>query len=188
MLGPRIAGERVRLEPPNEEMLSTFISWFTDPDVTRYLGRIVPPSMPEEREWFEKVCRSDSDLIWAVHLGDKLIGTTGIHGINWKDRRANTGNLIGAKEEWGRGYGSEVVALRTRFAFEQLGLEKLMTEAFAENRASIRALEKAGYRQCGVHRRHIYRHGRWHDMWLAEVLRDEWATPPAEAGPPTGGR
>jgi Acetyltransferases, including N-acetylases of ribosomal proteins len=174
MFGPVLEGERVRLAPVTEEMLPTFIGWFADTDVTRYLGRVLPPSLPEEKDWFAGMCRSDRDVLWAVLAGEKLIGITGIHAIDWKNRHAATGNLIGEKSEWGKGYGSEVVRLRTRFAFEQLGLEKLMTEVFAENTASIRALEKAGYRPCGVRRRHAYRHGRWHDMWLAEVLRDEW--------------
>ena len=45
---------------------------------------------------------------------------------------------------------------------------------FAENIGSRRALEKAGYRQYGLARREEFRHNKWHDMWLAEVLRDEW--------------
>ena len=47
-----------------------------------------------------------------------------------------------------------------------------------DNIGSRRCLEKAGYRQYGVARRHIFRAGKWHDMWLADVLRDEWLAPP----------
>ena len=75
---------------------------------------------------------------------------------------------------WRKGYGSEAAVLRTRYAFEMLGLEKLKTEVFAENIASRRVLEKAGYQTVGLQRREVFRHGRWHDLWLGEVLRDDW--------------
>ena len=107
-------------------------------------------------------------------VDDRLIGTTGIHSIDWPNRNAVTGNLIGAKDLWGKGYGSETVAVRTRYAFELLGLEKLKTLVLAENLASRRALEKSGYQQCGLQRREEWRRGAWHDVWLGEVLRDDW--------------
>jgi len=174
MLGPILQGERVRMIPPTPEMLPTFIRWLSDTDVNRYLGLGTPPSLAEEQEWYDRTARSKDDLVWAIMLGDKLIGTSGIHRIDWRNRRAITGVLLGEKEEWGKGYATEAHALRTRYAFDELGLEKLMTEAFMENRGSIRALEKTGYRQYGTTRHHIFRHGRWHDFWLAELLRDEW--------------
>lgn len=179
MFGPNIVGERVRLGPPDATMIPAFLRWMADPEVIRYLTPTFPPSEAMEQEWLDRMARDENQVLWAVwatdgEAGDRLIGTTGIHRLNWRDRRAVTGNLIGEKAEWGKGYGSEVVRLRTRYAFEMLGLEKVMTEAFQENRGSIRALEKAGYRQCGTLRRHIYRHGRWHDFWLAELLREEW--------------
>ena len=64
--------------------------------------------------------------------------------------------------------------LRTAYAFEQLGLEKVFTAAFVGNTASRRAMERVGYREVGVHRRHFFRHGRWHDLWVAELLREDW--------------
>ncbi|MDQ2829812.1 MAG: GNAT family N-acetyltransferase [Chloroflexota bacterium] len=42
------------------------------------------------------------------------------------------------------------------------------------NEASRRALQRAGYRTVGRLRRHIYLEGAFHDVWLGEVVRDEW--------------
>lgn len=174
MFGPVIEGERIRLVPVTPEMLPNYVRWFADPEVTRYMGVTCPFSLKQEEEWYERIAASENDVLWAILVADRHIGSTGIHRINWKDRRAITGNLIGDKSEWGKGYGSEVVRLRTRYAFMELGLEKVETEAFMENIGSRRCLEKAGYRQYGTARRHTFRHGRWHDMWLADLLRDEW--------------
>ena len=188
MFGPIIEGERVRLGPPDETMLPAFCRWFADTEVTRYLTLRFPPSPKMEEEWFDRFARSREDILWAIFAEDHLIGTLGIHGINWPNRNAMTGTLIGEKSQWRKGYASEALRLRTHFAFVELGLEKLTTKVFVENTGSRRALEKAGYRQYGLARRDEFRHGRWHDMWLGEVLRDEWdasnaaGTVPAQEG------
>jgi RimJ/RimL family protein N-acetyltransferase len=66
-----------------------------------------------------------------------------------------------------------VARLRTSFAFTQLGFEKVMTEIYVGNEASIRMVQKLGFRQAGVLRRHRFVDGAWQDLWLGEMLRDE---------------
>ena len=75
---------------------------------------------------------------------------------------------------WGKGVASEAMALRTRFAFRELNLHKVRSRAFMDNEASKRALQKAGYREVGILREEFYRDGRWHDVWMSEVLRADW--------------
>ena len=72
-------------------------------------------------------------------------------------------------------YATEAVALATSYAFLELALQKVWAEVTAPNKASRRALEHNGYRQCAVFRRDRYVEGRWHDLWVGEILRDEWA-------------
>lgn len=177
MFGPILDGARVRLTPATPDMLPAFCRWFADPDVTRYMTLHYPPSPAMEQEWFDQTGRSETDVHWAVVLpdqADKLIGAVGIHAISWRNRRAVTGTVFGDKSEWGKGYASEAIRLRTEWAFGQMGLEKLTTKVFVENVASRRALEKAGYRTVGIARRDEWWGGKWHDLWLGEVLRDEW--------------
>jgi RimJ/RimL family protein N-acetyltransferase len=174
MFGPVIVGERITLAPLTTEMLSEYVRWFADTEVTRYLGVTNCPTLAMEQKWFEEMATSSTDIVWAVLVEDRHIGSTGIHQINWRHQRAITGNVIGDKSEWGKGYGSEAVRLRTEYAFTQTTLGKLETEAFTDNICSRRCLEKAGYRQYGIARRHVFREGKWHDMWLADLLREEW--------------
>ncbi|MDB5058931.1 MAG: hypothetical protein JWO59_2403 [Chloroflexi bacterium] len=53
-------------------------------------------------------------------------------------------------------------------------LLKVLTEIIDANEASKRAALRVGYRECGRLRRHLFREGTWWDVWLGEVLRDEW--------------
>lgn len=176
MLGPILEGERVRLEPPRAEHLPTFLRWFADPEVTRYLLRRYPLSERQEAAWLEAMSTSEVDIVWAVTRkpDGRLIGVSGIHRIDWQHRHAWPEILIGERSEWGKGYASEALTLVTGHAFRELGLEKVLASIYSGNDASIGMAERVGFRRCGLLRRHAYFDGAWHDEWLGETLRDEW--------------
>jgi RimJ/RimL family protein N-acetyltransferase len=174
MLGPTLVGRSITLGPLAVEHLPNYCRWFADPEVSRYLPRDNPPSLREEQEWFEPIVAADSEVVWGLFAEDQHIGSIGLHQINWRDRRALTGTMIGEKGWWGRGIATEAMQLRTRYAFEELGLEKLITNVDEGNLASRRALERVGYRTVGVYRRHRFRGGVWADVWIGELLRADW--------------
>ena len=176
MFGPVIEGERVRLEPPRPEYAAAFQRWFADMEVTRYLRQRHPPTLRQEEESLEKAAEDPHRVLWAIVLkeGGKLIGGTLLEKIDWRNRDAESGIMIGDKSEWRRGYASEVMRLRTEYAFMELGLRKVWTGVEMANEGSRRALEKAGYRQCGLLRRHVFVNGQWLDVWLAEIHREDW--------------
>ena len=126
MLGPILEGERVRLEPPRPEYLPVYQRWFADMEVTRYLLYRFPFTAKAEEEWLEQVGKDPHQVMWAIVLrhNGKLIGNTSIEKIDWRNRRGETGIVIGEKEEWGKGCAGESMRLRTRYGFRELGLEK----------------------------------------------------------------
>jgi RimJ/RimL family protein N-acetyltransferase len=176
LLGPILEGERIRLEPSRADWLPDYISWFADMRVTRYLLLRTPMSLKQEEEWFEATSKDRNTVHWAITLDGQPIGVTGIHNIDWISRGAMTGTLIGLPSEWGKGYATEAVRLRTAFAFRELNLERLETFSFAPNAGMHKALERAGYRRIGTRTRSMFREGSWHDTILFELLRSDWET------------
>jgi diamine N-acetyltransferase len=174
VFGPVLKGAKVTLRPPIEGDAAKFIEWFADQEVTRYIAVIFPLSLELEDDTIKKMGEAKDTVWWAVEAEGRTIGGTGIHRIDWINARATTGTLIGDKAAWRKGYGSEVMRLRTEYAFRQLNLHKLSSGAFVDNEPSRRALVKAGYREVGIEREHLWREGRWHDHWLCEVLRSDW--------------
>jgi RimJ/RimL family protein N-acetyltransferase len=177
MFGPTLVGSKVTLAPLGPEHLESYCRWFADPEVTRFLKLQSPPTLAEEHEWFARTAASQVDLVWGIFGPEgQHLGSTGIRRIDWRNRRAITGIVIGERSWWGRGIASAAHALRTRYAFDELNLEKLVTTVMEGNTASRRALERVGYRTVGVHRRHEFRQGRWLDTWVGELLREEWSS------------
>jgi RimJ/RimL family protein N-acetyltransferase len=169
-----LRGEKVTLRPARENDAEHFVRWFADMEVTRFLARRMAISIQQEQEFLKKIGESKDDVWWVIEVADQPIGATGIHSINWLDANGTTGIVIGEKGSWGKGYATEAMRLRTRYAFRELNLHKLVTEVDAENDASRKALERNGYRTVGVRREQTFREGTWHDRWVAEVLRADW--------------
>ena len=105
---------------------------------------------------------SKDDVVWAVlDENETPISVSGIHAIDWIGRNGRTGTVLGDRSVWGKGYGTDVMRTRTRWAFEDLGLHRLQSECYVENAASKRCLEKTGLppssarraSACGVTRR-----------------------------------
>ena len=176
MLGPVLEGKLVTLAPLDRANLENYCRWSNDRQCIRYLLIQHPLTIEQEQTWFERIAGAPDEIVWEIRREGRHIGSIGLHRIDWRNQRATGGIWIGESSAHGKGFGSEAMALRTRYAFHDLGLHKVMTSSLVANVASRRAALSAGYRECGCLRRHLYRDGQWHDEWLGEVLRDEWET------------
>ena len=73
----------------------------------------------------------------------------------------------------GRGVAAKALRLGATWGLRQLGLQRVFAEAAADNRASIRAIEKAGFQREGVLRAHCKTRARRHDcVMFSLLLRD----------------
>lgn len=166
-------GEKVRLVPLDKgRHMENALRWFNDPDVTELtLTGDFPLSRTAEEAWFDRVGAEMSsrpeEVVFAVEtLTGEHIGSAGIHRIDWRHGSALTGTVIGAPEARGRGYGTDAARVRTRYAFEVLGLRLLLSEVFVENAASLRMLAAVGYREVGRIPRRYWRRGAYRDVAL----------------------
>ncbi|MFO0909497.1 MAG: GNAT family protein [Isosphaeraceae bacterium] len=169
-----LRGDRIRLVPSEPGIhLDNAVRWFNDPEVTRFAAQITGVTRLAEERFFERMATSpESDLHWAI-LAEGLghIGFVGLHQINWPLRSATGGILIGDRNAWGQGYASEAVQVRTRFAFDQLGLHRI--EGHTVNPAMRRVYEKTGYSAEGIARQKLWREGRWNDVYLYAILESD---------------
>jgi len=81
-------------------------------------------------------------------------------------------------EARGRGVGSRALRLGAKWATIELGLQRVYAEAAAENIASVRAIERAGFQREGLLRAHCKTHGRRHDCVMFSVVPSDFGTDP----------
>ena len=174
-------GALVRLVPLDPERhLDNAVRWLNDGVVTRYLKvGDFPITRLAEREWMERRCKAgDSDVTFAVEtlLEGRHLGFSGLHRISWRDGTAVTGTLLGEPGEWGKGYGVDAARVRTRYAFEVLGLRLLVSTVLAGNDRSLGMLKRVGYRESGRLPRHRWKRGEFVDEILLALDRESWTS------------
>jgi RimJ/RimL family protein N-acetyltransferase len=171
-------GEKVELGPVQREYLPRYVEWLNDWETGRYLVPGVPTlfNLEDETDWFERRRKDHDNFVFAIlTLAEhKLIGNCGLHQVDWKNRTGVFGIVIGDKDYWSRGYGTDAVRTLLRFAFEQLGLNRVELEVYDYNPRAVHAYEKAGFRRDGIRRQALYRDGTFHDIYLMSILRQEW--------------
>ncbi len=177
-------GEKVRLVPLDRERhFENAVRWLNDSDVTRWMHMgDFPLTRMAEEEYFARIMKQNpleqnvSDVSFAIETReDEHIGFTGLHEIQFRHGTASTGTVIGRAQLWGRGYGSDAIRVRTRYAFVTLGLRLLLTHVMAENARSHKALLKCGYREVGRIPARVWKGGAYRDVIQLALYRDDWS-------------
>jgi RimJ/RimL family protein N-acetyltransferase len=105
---------------------------------------------------------------------DELVGVTGLVDVD--DTEAELGFWIG-KPYWNRGYATAAARRTLRFAFEEIGLQRVFARPLVRNAPSRRVLEKLGFqfRQTETHE-----HPKWSEadrVARYRIDRERWAAP-----------
>lgn len=152
----RIETERLLIRrPTTADAEAMFSRYASDPDVTRYLSWPRQTSVDGVREFLAL-----SDAEWqrwpaGPYLVLDRFDHTVLGGAGFffeTPLRANTGYAL-ARDAWGRGIATETLAATVALC-PSIGVVRLQALAHAEHRASHRVLEKCGFVNEGVLRKH----------------------------------
>ena len=173
-------GDKVRLVPLDKERhFENTVRWVNDPEITwRTLVGDFPLTRLAEHEYFDRAGRGDSDISFAVETlteDEEHIGLVGLHDINYRHGSASLGLIIGRRQLWGRGFGTDIAAVATRYAFEVAGLRLVLAEVMADNVASYKAILKAGFTEVGRIPHRYWKRGAYRDNILLAAYRDDRA-------------
>ncbi|MFN3309971.1 MAG: GNAT family N-acetyltransferase, partial [Anaerolineales bacterium] len=149
-----------------------------DFDIARMVSSIPHPYEEEmATEWIrghESQLNSQTALHYAIvrqadHL---LIGAIGL-AFDWQNRSAELGYWIG-KPYWNQGYATEAAQAVLKFAFGELGLNRVEAQHITKNPASGKVMQKLGMTYEGTLRQAIYLFGNFEDAALYSILRREF--------------
>jgi ribosomal-protein-alanine N-acetyltransferase len=124
------------------------------------------------REWK----RGQSFVLYVSPREDerRIIGRIALGGIlRGAFQNAYLGYWIDAEQQ-GRGLMTEAVRATTGFAFGAAALHRVQAAVMPSNRASLRVLEKVGYRREGSAARYLCIAGAWEDHVLFAITTEEW--------------
>jgi len=175
-----ISGKIIRLEEFTDKHLHDpkYYFWLQDKDVVETIGRpeyltSIPFCIVED--YVMNVKSSNNAYFFALYLKEKnrFIGTVKIGSIDWQNRTADVGILIGEKQYWGKGIAKDAVLTASIYAFEKLGMRKLTGGCLSKNIAMHRCFERLGFKKEAVLRKKVPFKGTFVDHNLYGVFKDE---------------
>ncbi|MBK6313047.1 MAG: GNAT family N-acetyltransferase [Blastocatellia bacterium] len=117
------------------------------------------------------VGRQNPVTFFAMATVEEAVGGIGVSlGSDVHRLTAELGYWL-AEPFWGRGIVSEAIAAFTEYTFDRFGLVRIHAEPYANNLASCRVLEKAGYIAEGRMRSSAIKDGVLVDQWMYAAVR-----------------
>jgi RimJ/RimL family protein N-acetyltransferase len=172
--------DRVKLRAIEPGDWETFWAWNHDDEMTRNLDWVwFPQSREAVRIWAEEASRKrpeNDEFHWVIESRDgAVVGSIATHDCN---RRCGTfGYGINVLSTHRRnGYASDAIRVVLRYAFEELGYQKVTVEVLAFNEASISLHQRLGFQSEGRLRRMIFTGGQYFDLLMFGMTKEEFAT------------
>jgi len=171
-------GEKVRLRAIQREDLETLCRF--NNDVAVELAGGGDPPYPQSLARLQAEFDADASkggrdgMGFAIEANETFIGQCALFRVDEVSQTAELGITIGDPDYWGRGYGREAIRLLLDYGFRLRNLRKIWLHVHAANERAIRAYIACGFVEEGRQRQHIWSNGRYDDLVLMGVLRDEW--------------
>ena len=172
----RIVEDRIVLKLLSPEAISqAYVDWMQDEEVTQFLeSRWKTYTLDRLKDYVGTINDDINNFLFGIFLKEngEHMGNIKIGDINQIHRFGYVGLLIGNRNMWGNGYGTEAIKLATQYAFQELNLNKLIAGIYADNKSSYNAFIKAGYGKAGTFKNHRFYKGKYVDEILVEKLNE----------------
>ena len=156
-----IFGKRIKLRAIEEKDCSLMQTWANDPYIQRMLGGWhFPVSSQDQNKWIASLNCNSLNQRFIIELIEtkKIIGYSNLVSIDWKNRNAFTGLLIGDSNYRNQGLGSESVMTLMKYAFDELGMHNLDTDIIEYNSPSLKTyVDKCGWTIQGTKKNWYFR-------------------------------
>jgi RimJ/RimL family protein N-acetyltransferase len=168
--------QRLILRPWAEADIPELVRLIGAREVAATTLRIPHPYREEHAREFLRIVEKEDEQRLSIRLrnNERLCGGVGLHPTA-AHQHAELGYWLGVPF-WGHGYATEAAHAVVRHAFEHLKLNRIFASHFDGNVASARVLQKLGMRHEGCLRQHILKWGKFIDLQLYAILRQEFIT------------
>jgi ribosomal-protein-alanine N-acetyltransferase len=174
-------GDKILLREFGEIHLrdDAYLTWLRDLKVVETINRleyVMPIRFEAVEAYVRSLWDSPTDAFFAISLrdSDRFIGTQRLAHIDWRTGTADVGIMIGERAFWNQGLAKDAVSVSCRYAFENLGLRRLIAGTAESNVAMRRCFERLGFKEEGRLRSHVLQGGKFVDRVLYGLFPEEF--------------
>tara|TARA_B100000795_G_C22773004_1_gene428723 strand:- start:282 stop:851 length:570 start_codon:yes stop_codon:yes gene_type:complete len=128
-----------------------YLDWLNNEKINRYLETRWEKQTEKKIKTFIRGMEVANDsILYGIIFQNIHVGNIKIGPIDWNHNNAEIGYFIGSANYTGKGLATEALGRVTKFAFEDLGLNKCLAGSYSGNVNSIKVLQKVGFTLEGV--------------------------------------
>lgn len=126
--------------------------------------------------WYNNYLDSRSNNIRCsiVNEDDIVVGLISILSIDYINQTGVLNVMIGDSNNYNKGIGSFAIKKIIEHAFNNLNLRRIELEALESNTRARHVYEKIGFIKEGVKRKAVYKNGKFVDVVMYAILKDEF--------------
>ncbi|NOU59516.1 GNAT family N-acetyltransferase [Marinifilum caeruleilacunae] len=173
--------ERLRLEKLEMKHAESFYQYRSDAETNKYQGWI-PYAMEDCKHFIKnRIAKEFNEMgTWfqfAILSQDTnaMIGDLGVHFIDGDMQQVEIGCTLN-KQYHCKGYASEATKAVIDYLFTKLKKHRITASVDPDNTASIKLMEKLGFRKEAHFKQSILMNGVWVDDVIYAILGSEWIT------------
>ncbi len=171
-----ITGEKITLRPVEKTDITIFRQWRNDLEIKQNaILHPFPITAEMEESWYQKIANDTSNktIFFTIveNQSNKVIGFTQFLNINWVNRNAYFGIIIGDKSTQRKGYGKETTKLMIDYGFKILNFHKILLEVVSNNLAAIKLYEDIGFKQEGILKEDVFINNKYHDVLILSLFK-----------------
>lgn len=176
---PRLETPRLILRRLEMRDAPDLFDYSRDPQVAKHVLWDAQTSVSEARAYVRYMLRryrAGEPASWGIEEKEtgRVVGTIGYMWYQRDNNACEVGYSL-ARRRWNRGYMTEALAEVLRFSFEELGVHRVEAQHEVENAASGAVMRKCGMQKEGTLRGRLYNKGRYVDVDLYAMLREDYA-------------
>ena len=171
-----IDGEKLYLRLLQKEDVEEFYTWYSDAQITRFVG-MKPLSQDRAKTLFYYLLNDPNGIYFGIVKKDdgKIIGYIFLARIFKSHKIAREfGIIIGDKNQWGQGYGSEATELILDYGFQHLNLHRIQLLVLDFNERALHMYRKLGFIEEGIQREARIVDDKWDNVIMMSLLEHEF--------------
>ena len=173
-----LSSDRLLLRPVNKSDAEAIFKYRSDAVTNQYQGWI-PKTIDDAHHFVSKVAPElnvyDTWFQFAIVLKEtgELVGDIGIHFLDEENYQAEIGCTL-AKSQHGKGIANEALKTTIDYLFGDLKKHRISCSIDPDNIASIKMIERLGFRKEAHFKQSLLIDGEWVDDIVYALLKSEW--------------
>ncbi|MCB5249628.1 MAG: GNAT family protein [Candidatus Cloacimonadales bacterium] len=174
-----LVGEKCYLSPLSTEDAHLYTEWLNDYYITLNLGGVGQMLSLEVEKKILEGFQECNNYIFAIvdRESNKLIGSCGLHDVNFINGTAEVGINIGDKNYWNRSYGLDSMNLLLDFAFNVLNIYTAYLTVLGFNKRAQKLFTKVGFENSGTLKSFRKIAGNRYDVNYMQIFAENFKSP-----------